>query len=211
MYILSAISLFPSFRRISPCITQLEEQWQDLDLTSWQIQGCRTTTPVLWFNKPCHLRSPVLSSHKHLPQIDRLGKSVTFLFISPFFWIQHLHAVQDVVLLVLHLILPAYSKNHFSIHSCGKTAITRHLLQTRHFDSAGTERSTCRKVLLSPMEKKKKKKFAYSQSSCSCNCSKQADAEFQKLIIPLFSAGVLGVGTWCVWRGLPGKKPSSLG
>lgn len=73
---LSAIFLFPSFHRISPCITQLEEQWRDLDLTSWQIQGCRTTTPVLWFSKPCHLRNPVLSLHKHLPQIDRLGKSV---------------------------------------------------------------------------------------------------------------------------------------
>lgn len=105
----------------------------------------------------------------------------------------------------LHLILPACSKNHFNIHSCGETATTWHLLQTCPFGSAGAECCTCRKVLLSPL-KKKIKKSAYSQSSCSFNCSGQADAEFLKLIITLLSAGVLGLGTWRIWRRLPEKK-----
>lgn len=102
----STISHFPYFCRISPCITQLEEQWRDLDLTSWQIQGCQTTTPALWFNKPCHLHSPVRSLHKHLPQIDRLGESFHFL-ISPVLWLQQLHAGPDGVLVVLKVQLHA--------------------------------------------------------------------------------------------------------
>lgn len=112
----SSISRFSSFHRISPCITQLEEQWQDLDLTSWQIQGCRTMTPALWFNKPCHLHSPVQSLHKHLPQIDRLGESISsfsFLQFSGSSSCMHDQVLSSWFLRLwsLHLILPACDKD----------------------------------------------------------------------------------------------------
>lgn len=98
----SPISFF--FHRISPCITQLEEQWQDLDLTSWQIQGCQTMTPVLWFNKPCHLHSPVRSLRKHLPQIDRLGESISMFSFLQF---SGSSSCMDIVLVVLKVQLHA--------------------------------------------------------------------------------------------------------